>query len=155
MAETNKNGRDALRLWLQLITLTTIVEKKIRQNFKAEFKTTLPRFDVLANLERAGKRITMGKLTDNLLVSKGNVTGVVGSLVEQGLVKREQDKKDRRTHYLSLTQKGRKEFAKQARAHHNWIRGYFSGIKEPDLALLVDQLSGLKETLVKNGKGNR
>ncbi len=148
------NPRDALRLWLQLISLTTIIEKKIRNNFKTEFNSTLPRFDIMANLDRAGKAITMGELTENLLVSKGNVTGVVASLVDQGIVKRERDKKDRRTHYLSLTQKGRVEFAKQAQAHREWVGRYFSGMNGQDLAALVDKLAGLKETLTQNGKGN-
>lgn len=147
------NTRDALRLWLHLITLTTLVEKKIRRNLRAEFETTLPRFDILANLARENKPMTMGDLTKRLLVSKGNVTGVVASLVDQGLVKRERDKNDRRTHYLSLTKKGKDEFSAQAKAHQEWVGRCFSGLKEEELAMLVDQLSTLKETISANGKG--
>ncbi len=147
MAEVYENGRDALRLWLQLITLTTVVEKKIRRNLKSEFETTLPRFDIMAALYRSGKKLTMGELTEKLLVSKGNVTGVVASLVKQGFIKRERDEADRRTHYLSLTAQGRQEFSKQAKAHQDWINEYFSGMEPGELSAMVDQLSNLKETI--------
>ncbi|MHA1543943.1 MAG: MarR family winged helix-turn-helix transcriptional regulator [Alphaproteobacteria bacterium] len=153
MVEVNKNGRGGLRLWLQLITLTTVVEKKIRRNLKSEFKTTLPRFDILATLERAGKKMTMGDLTKKLLVSKGNVTGVVASLVKQGLLRRVRDEDDKRTHYLSLTARGRKEFTEQAKAHQGWINDYFSGLESGELSAMVDQLSKLKDTISKNQKG--
>lgn len=150
MVEANPNGRDSLRLWLQLITLTTVVEKKIRRNLKMEFETTLPRFDIMATLERSSKKMTMGELTKKLLVSKGNVTGVVASLVKQGLLKRERDEGDKRTHYLSLTARGRREFAKQAKAHQSWINDYFSGLEKGQLSAMVDQLSKLKETTSQN-----
>lgn len=153
MVEVNKNGREGLRLWLHLITLTTVVEKNIRRNLKSEFETTLPRFDILATLERAGKKMTMGDLTKKLLVSKGNVTGVVASLVKQGLLKRVRDEDDKRTHYLSLTPRGRKEFSKQAKAHQGWINDYFSGLEGGELSAMVDQLSKLKDTISKNHEG--
>lgn len=153
MVKTNPNGRDSLRLWLQLITLTTVVEKKIRRNLKIEFETTLPRFDILATLERAGKKMTMGDLTKKLLVSKGNVTGVVASLVKQGLLKRVRDENDKRTHYLSLTARGRREFTEQAKAHQGWLKDYFSGLEMDELSAIVDQLSRLKETISQNQEG--
>lgn len=153
MVETNPNGRDSLRLWLQLLTLTTVVEKKIRRNLKTEFETTLPRFDILATLERTGKKMTMGDLTKKLLVSKGNVTGVVASLVKQGLLKRVRDEDDKRTHYLSLTARGRRDFTEQAKAHQGWINDYFSGLEMGELSAMVDQLSRLKETISQNQEG--
>ncbi len=146
-------NREALRLWLQLLNLTTVVEKKIRKNLKAQFNTTLPRFDILANLERAGKKVTMGDLTEMLLVSKGNVTGVVASLVDQGFVKRERDKHDKRTHYLCLTDKGRREFSRQAKAHRDWINDCFSGLDTNEISSMVDQLSNLKDVVSENERG--
>lgn len=153
MVNAGQNNRDALRLWLQLITLTTVVEKKIRRNLKSEFETTLPRFDIMATLERSGKKMTMGDLTKKLLVSKGNVTGVVASLVKQGLLKRERDEGDRRTHYLSLTAKGRKDFTEQAKAHQGWVNEFFSGLEMDELSAMVDQLGRLKDTISQNHEG--
>ncbi|MEE8296041.1 MAG: MarR family transcriptional regulator [Sphingomonadales bacterium] len=152
MIKANSNNREALRLWLHLITLTTVVEKKIRRNLKTKFETTLPRFDIMATLDRSGQKMTMGDLTSRLLVSKGNVTGVVASLVKQGLLKRERDKSDKRTHYLSLTNKGKREFSEQAKAHQGWINDYFSGQEMSELSAMVAQLSKLKETISQNQK---
>lgn len=153
MVKANPNGRDSLRLWLLLITLTTVVEKKIRRNLKAEFETTLPRFDIMATLEHSGQKMTMGELTKKLLVSKGNVTGVVASLVKQGILKRERDSDDKRTHYLSLTAKGRREFAAQAKAHQGWVNDYFSGMEMDELSVMVDHLSRLKDTISQKREG--
>lgn len=146
-------GQDALRLWLQLLTLTTVVEKKIRRKLSDEFETTLPRFDVMATLDRANGKMTMGELSKKLLVSKGNVTWVVSLLVKQELVKREQGKNDRRIHFLNLTVKGRREFEAQARAHRRWVREIFSGLNKREMAKLTEKLSKLKEAAKFNQTG--
>ncbi len=146
-------GKEALRLWLQLLTLTTVVEKKIRRKLSDEFETTLPRFDVMATLDRASGKMAMGELSKKLLVSKGNVTWVVSSLVKQGLVKREQDKNDKRTHHLSLTVKGRREFEAQARANRRWVTEIFSGLNEQEMIEMTEKLSKLKEAAKFNQTG--
>ena len=142
-----EHSKQSLRLWLQLLSLTTLVEKQIRRNLKAEFNTTLPRFDVLANLDRARGKITMGELSRGLLVSKGNVTGVVAHLEKEGLVRRERDAGDRRTHYLSLTEKGRKEFSKYARFHEQWIDNVFANLDEQAITRLLDEMGAVKKSL--------
>jgi len=151
----NSEGRDALRLWLQLLTLTTTVEKKIRRKLTEEFQTTLPRFDVMATLEHANGKITMGELSRKLLVSKGNVTWLVTSLVKQGLVRREQDKKDKRTHYLSLTEKGRQEFEAQALDHRSWVTEIFSTLSEEEMSGMAENLSKLRTAMKLDQKGNQ
>jgi len=147
--------KDALRLWLQMLTMTTLVEKQIRRKLNDEFETTLPRFDVMATLDHAEGKITMGQLSKQLLVSKGNVTWVVTSLVKQGLVKREQGTGDKRTHYLSLTTKGQREFEAQARAHKIWISEIFSNLDETELKEMTEKLSNLKEAAKLNQPGAR
>lgn len=147
-AALNEHSKQSLRLWLQLLNLTTLIEKRIRRKLQSEFDITLPRFDVLANLDRAGRKITMGELSQNLLVSKGNVTGVVVHLEKEGLLKRERDKSDRRTHYLSLTPKGRQEFRKLAQAHENWIDGVFSNLEEKNIGRLLHDLGVVRKSLV-------
>ena len=108
MAEPH--AKQSLRVWLRMLGATTIIEKKIRAYLKAEFDSTLPRFDVLAALDRETAPITLSQLTDHLLVSNGNVTGLVNRLVEDGLVSRENDPDDRRVQRVMLTQDGRDAF---------------------------------------------
>lgn len=142
--KTNKHDKQALRVWLQLLTLTTLIEKELRRKLASEYATTLPRFDVLASLERAQGRMTMGELSRRLLVSKGNVTGVVGELERQGYVVRERSVHDRRTHYLNLTAKGKRNFKELAAAHQTWISDMLASNDGRRLQRLLDDLLVLK-----------
>ena len=58
----------------------------MRRFLRARFATTLPRFDLMAALERAPDGLTMGELSRRLMVSGGNVTSIVGGLERDGLV---------------------------------------------------------------------
>ncbi len=114
-------SKDRLRLWLRLLSTTRGIEAVVREKFRAEFATTLPRFDVLAALERAGTGLTMTALSRALRVSNGNVTGIIDRLVADGLVLRATIEGDRRSTRVALTEKGRGAFAKMAAAHERWI----------------------------------
>jgi DNA-binding MarR family transcriptional regulator len=149
----NGRGRQAVRLWLQLLTLTTLIEKRIRKRLLSEFDTTLPRFDVLASLDRAKGRITMGELSRRLLVSKGNVTGVVTELERQGLVIRQRDSYDKRTHYLKLTTAGVRHFRKLAGAHRQWVTAMFKDADDKSLARLYKNLGRVKSAITAQHRG--
>ena len=100
--------KQSLRLWLRLLDTTTVVEKAIRSYLKSNCDSTLPRFDIMAALDRAAAPVTMTELSERLLVSNGNVTGVVARLVQDGLVARQADESDRRTQRVSLTSRGKR-----------------------------------------------
>ena len=100
------HSKQSLRLWLKLLGCTMIVEKRLRARLDAEFATTLPRFDVLAALERHSQGLKMSALSEFLMVSNGNVTGVVSRLIEDGLVTRTVDREDRRSATVRLTPQG-------------------------------------------------
>ena len=104
------DSKQRLRLWLRLLSCTTAIEKKARAMLNARFGTTLPRFDVMAALDREPDGLTMSGLSELLLVSNGNVTAIVARLVEDGLVTRTRDKADRRVLRVKLTAKGRRDF---------------------------------------------
>src|ERR1700754_1054046 len=88
------HSKQSLRLWLRLLSCSTTLEKKARAMLIERFDTTLPRFDVMAGLDRAPNGLTMSELSKLLLVSNGNVTTIVSRLVEDGIVTRTQDKDD-------------------------------------------------------------
>lgn len=44
--------RAQTRLWLRLLACTTLIEGELRRRFREEFDFTMPRFDVLAQLDR-------------------------------------------------------------------------------------------------------
>ena len=112
---------ESLRLWLRLLTCTTMIERAIRQRLRDRFDITLARFDLMAQLERAPAGLKMGELSRRLMVTGGNVTGLVDQLVGEGYVERRAVPADRRVHAVYLTPAGRARFAAMAAEHERWI----------------------------------
>ncbi|MBO6603160.1 MarR family winged helix-turn-helix transcriptional regulator [Boseongicola sp. H5] len=126
-------SKERLRLWLRLLKTTRLVEAELRERLRLEFATTLPRFDVMAALHRHPKGLKMSELSRFLMVSNGNVTGIVDRLAEDGFALREQVPGDRRAARARLTQKGKEEFVRQAEAHEAWLDAMLAEIG-PDMA---------------------
>ena len=134
------DSKARLRLWLRLLKVTRRVEAELREKLRADFATTLPRFDVMAALNRHQAGLKMSELSGVLRVSNGNVTGIVERLTEEGLVQRTPVPGDRRASCVRLTDKGRAEFAVQAEAHERWLDGLLAGVTAEDAAELSQQL---------------
>lgn len=132
-----------VRLWLRLLSCTMTIEKSV-QRVLAQRGTTLPRFDVMAALERAPDGLTMGELSQALLVSNGNVTQLVQKLAADDLVRVAPDPRDRRVSRVRLTATGRAHFAELAAAHHDRIDALFGALDGEDHARLYAALGALK-----------
>lgn len=141
------HSKQSLRLWLKLLSCTMVVEKKLRARLDAEFATTLPRFDVLAALERHAQGLTMSALSESLMVSNGNVTGVVSRLIADGLVTRTVDREDRRSATVRLSRKGREVFMKMAAANERWMDGLFADLSENQIDELMRLLNRLRGSI--------
>ncbi len=137
----------SLRLWLRLLSCTNQVEARIRQNLQARFGTTLPRFDLMAQLERASEGLKMSELSQRMMVTGGNVTGVTDGLEKEGLVVREVDAADRRAFRVKLTPEGRRQFARMASEHEQWVIDLFGGLSVRQKRELMDLLGLVKELL--------
>lgn len=149
------HSKQSLRLWLRMLTCTSIIEKRIRNRLRAEFGTTLPRFDVLAALDHAGGPLTMSELSKHLMVSNGNITGIVSRLEGDGLVKREGSPRDRRTVYVALTKTGQREFNQQARHHEGWLDRMMAELSDTEIAELLDGLGELRHSVEAATTGER
>lgn len=134
----------ALRLWLRLLACTTRVEDQIRQRLRQDFATTLPRFDLLAQLERHPDGLTMRELSQRLMVTGGNVTGITDQLEHEGLVQREPHPSDRRSVTVRLTAAGRRQFKRMAATHEGWIVELLAGWTTDQKTQLYELLAGLK-----------
>jgi len=134
----------SLRLWLRLLSCSMIVEKRIRARLDEEFGTTLPRFDVLAALERHPEGLTMGQLSGYIMVSNGNVTAVVNRLLQDGWILRTTDKNDRRVATVRLSRKGRQIFLKMAAVHEQWIDHMFQDLSEQKIEDLMGALAQMR-----------
>lgn len=119
--DRHAQGKQRLRLWLEMLRTTRFIENQVRGRLRAEFGETLPRFDLMAALHRSRAPMTMTELSRYLLVSNGKVTGLVDQLVEDGLVVRRQKEGDRRTIFVQLTPRGNAVFSEMAGIHKGWI----------------------------------
>lgn len=137
-------GKDRLRLWIRLLRASRTIEAELRERLKKEFDTTLPRFDVMAALYRSPEGMLMSDLSRFLLVSNGNVTGIVDRLVSEGLVTRARRNGDRRTSMVRLTEQGTKSFAAIAAAHENWVGELLGTVSEDEARRLTGMLKSFR-----------
>jgi DNA-binding MarR family transcriptional regulator len=142
--EAPEDHRDELRLWLRLLTCTTLIEGEIRTRLRAQFAVTLPRFDLMAQLDRAPAGMTLSDVSRRMMVSNGNVTSLVDRLVASGHIVRQVSDTDRRAQVIRLTARGRTEFRAMAAAHEGWIAALFGGLSRKEQAELMRLLAKAK-----------
>lgn len=143
----------SVRLWLRLLSCAMTIEKRLRRGFGRRHGTTLPRFDVMAALDRTSEGLRMSDLSRQLLVSNGNVTGVVQSLRADGLVELLPVAHDRRASLVRLTAAGRAQFADLAASHHRWVDAMLADLGPAERRALHDLLGRLKASLANNPGG--
>lgn len=144
VAERPHDHKDELRLWLRLFTCKEVVEGEVRRRLRERFNLTLPRFDLMAQLDRTPKGMTLGELSQRMMVSNGNVTGLVDRLVEQGLIDRQPSRIDRRAQIVRLTAEGRRFFRAMARENGDWIGDMFAELSQSELQTLLHLLAKTK-----------
>jgi DNA-binding MarR family transcriptional regulator len=136
-----------LKLWLRLLTCSSLIEGEVRARLRETFATSLPRFDLLAQLDRAPEGLTMGELSSRLMVSNGNVTGLTDALVREGLVSREPEPDDRRSLRIRLTETGKRSFDAMTPTHEQWIDRMMAGLSRAEMAHLLELLGKLKQSV--------
>lgn len=139
-----EDHHQSLRLWLRMLATTNLIEAQIRSRLRTRFRITLPRFDLMSQLERNPDGLKMGELSKRMMVTGGNVTGITDQLVAEGLVVREDNPRDRRAYIVKLTKDGRRVFKQMAEAHEQWILELFEGPTDQQKQELYDLLAVLK-----------
>ena len=140
-------AKERLRLWLRMLRVSRGIESELRLRLRLTYDLTLPQFDVLAALDRRECAITMTELSRYLMVSNGNVTGIVDRLVDDGWIERAAAPGDRRATPVRLTSKGAAEFTEMAAVHEGWVDELLSGFGKAEVAMLIAQLDGLVDQL--------
>jgi DNA-binding MarR family transcriptional regulator len=145
-AETRIASDDhaAIRLWLRMLATNRLIETRMRRRLQERFETTLPRFDLMAQLERVPGGLKMGELSKRMMVTGGNVTGITDMLEREGLVERMDDPDDRRAWLVKLTPAGRRAFAGMAREHERWIAEAFGILSAREMSVMAGFLGRLK-----------
>ena len=151
MSNKRQHAATPLRIWLRLLTCTNLIESRVRGRLRTNFATTLPRFDMLAQLDMASREsregLTMGELARRLLVSNGNLTGLTSRLVKEGLVTRATSSHDRRAQRVRLTAAGKRAFDAMAADHRRWIESMLAGMDGGEAKQLYELMGHLKDTV--------
>ncbi len=137
----------SLQLWLGMLSCTVRIENELRTRLRAAFDITLPRFDLMAQLERHPEGMRMGELSRRLMVTGGNITGITDQLEREELVTRVPDRHDRRVYTVSLTERGRRDFAKMAALHEAWVAELLKDVAPEDKERLIGLLASMKQQL--------
>ena len=120
----------------------------MRSGLREEFGTTLPRFDLMAQLERYREGLKMNELSRLLMVTGGNVTAIVDQLEKEGLVERLDEPDDRRAFRIRFTRSGHKAFAEMAREHEQWVVELLGGLSRREQEELLKLLAKVKSHAV-------
>ncbi|HRL23064.1 MarR family winged helix-turn-helix transcriptional regulator [Alcaligenes sp. SDU_A2] len=143
-SRANSDDHFDVRLWLRLMACTNLVEGEIRSRLRTEHQTTLPRFDLMAQLQRQPAGMKMSELSRHLMVTNGNITGITDQLEKEGLVERLKVATDRRSSLIRLTPKGKRQFRKMAASHEQWLQDMFADLSEKARRNLFEALGELK-----------
>ena len=144
-AEAQSVSKQRLRLWLQMLKTTRFIENELREALRLRFQSTLPRFDVMAMLDRTREGLRMSQLSRQLMVSNGNVTGIIDRLVQEKYVERVQVAGDKRATLVKLTPSGIAKFEEMAVEHERWIDEHLNEIDETDIEHFTKVLSKVRE----------
>ena len=145
--ENIPHDKDGLRLWLRVVACTQMVEQEIRAMLRDKYEMTLPRFEVLAALDRVPDGLTMGELSQWLMVTKGNVTGIAERLSEDGFIKRQPTPTDRRSFLVTLTARGRKAFKEMETDYEALLDELFVDVSLDDFDSFTGVLAKVKDAV--------
>ncbi|HUQ49033.1 MAG TPA: MarR family transcriptional regulator [Gemmatimonadaceae bacterium] len=158
-SDPGRGEQASLRTWLRLLTCTNIVEREVRGRLRDKFDTTLPRFDVLAQLDAVSgepePHLTMSELSRRLMVTNGNLTSLIERLVHEGLVKRDPAPGDKRTQIVKLTASGKRAFDAMTPEHQRWIDDLFGGLSASERRHLYELLGKLRGSVQESLKDER
>ena len=142
-----EDHKTELRLWLRLLSSTNLISTEVRRRLRTQFDVTLPRFDLMAQLDREKEGLRLGELSKRMMVTNGNVTGLVERLMKEGLIRRDSVDGDRRVGLVTLTRAGRAAFSRMAAAHELWLAELFADLAPADIDLLMKGLAAVKHSV--------
>jgi DNA-binding MarR family transcriptional regulator len=148
-ASRQSADRNELRAWFRLLLIHKALSKKISTRFRSQFDTSTARFDTLAQLHAAGGELTMGELSSQLMVTSGNVTGVIDGMAADKLVERRPHETDRRSIIISVTPEGRNLFAKVRAAMSKWMSEAMADMTDAEIEQLIRLFGKLKHSVDK------
>lgn len=136
-------AQDAVRLSLRLLSAGRLIEREVDALMRSRFDSTIARFDFLSALDRHGP-LTLGEVSQHLLVSNGNVTQLRTRLGADGLIASQPDENDRRILRVRLTPRGEGVFKQMAKAHAACVDALLRDLTQTDKNALMRLLDAAK-----------
>jgi DNA-binding MarR family transcriptional regulator len=143
---------ESVSLWFRLLSCHARMLAELRRELEAQI--TMPRFDLLASLSRKDGQ-TLAELSRALLVTAGNVTGLVDRAERDGLVARKADPSDRRVARVWLTKDGKKLIAELIPAHTRQVHQLLAGLPAAERRQLRKLLGELRDHLSSTTNGKK
>ncbi len=131
-------------LWVRLLTCHNLVLTELRKNFEGE--CTLARFDLVANLDQEDGQ-TLAALSRRMLVTAGNLTGLVDRAERDGVVVRKADPRDGRLVRVYLTHKGQRLAKELVPAHGAQVAKLLGGLDVSERRELRRLLGKLRDSM--------
>ena len=136
-----------MRVWLAMVGCFTSVERSLRRRFTSVFRSSLPRYDVLTALANFPDGLTMGQLASKLMVSKGNITGVVRRLQQGKFVSQARSREDKRIQVVTLTAQGQKLWQQMHTEYRTVINELLAELPRSESKELTEGLIQAQETI--------
>lgn len=149
--EPSSRQSDALKLWIEIIRCSNLLERNIDKNFRQQYGQSISRFDVLSQLEREVETgLTVGELGQRLIASNGNITGLVNRMIKDGLVTKESKTEDRRCFQVKISKNGLALFKDMAENHALWIASSFDSLNVVSMKNITSLLAETRLSLKNN-----
>jgi DNA-binding MarR family transcriptional regulator len=133
-----------LRVWIQMVRTLGRIERRLEQALN-QHSLSISQFDIMATLGFE-QGITQQELAERLLVTKGNICGMIDRMEASGWVERRSDPDDRRTNRLFLTRRGKTLLAQSAPGQHALLEEIMSALEPGELQALYQYLDRLDES---------
>ena len=143
------------RAWLGLLRCFSSIDRLLMRRFSEKFNSSLPRYDVLTALALSPNGMTMGELAASLMVTKGNITGVVNRLKQDGLVSKVTSESDRRIQSVTLSAEGRALWDAMHADYDETISQILSGQSGEELEALTEMLESTRVAVRKMARASR
>ena len=149
LPSVEENKITGASLWIRMAKCYSLIEADARA-LSADVGLTLPQFDVLAQLLRCGRPMQAYDLSRELLVTKGNLTGIIDRLENKGLIALKPKPGDGRAKLIELTAKGRRIAKKEVTKNENRLGEIFSALSAKEKTAIMLMLNQLRVTLEGN-----
>jgi len=141
-----KRDKLATAVWVRLARAYGLTLREIRRRM-THLDLTLPQFDVVAQLARDSDGMTAGDLSRAMLVTAGNVTGIIARLSARGIVERTRDPNDARVVRLRLSPAGRRIALREIAKEEHQLGEIFARLNPATFQRVIDALDTLRHAV--------